>query len=90
MEPIETLSKIINGNEVYFYFLKMKLSLFIWVGQSPAKMKQLTVAMDLPVSAYNFNYVYQNFHYRATLLHKLSYWAREVQIKWQVELVSFT
>ena len=56
MEPVETLSKTINGNEVYFYFLKMKLSLFIWVGRSPATMKQLAVAMHLPVSAYCFNW----------------------------------
>ena len=57
MEPVEKLSKIINGNEVYFYFLKMKSSIFIWVGRSPATMKELAVAMHLPVSAYSFNYI---------------------------------
>ena len=58
MEAVETLSKTINGHDVYFYFLKMKLSLFIWVGRSPATMKQLAVAMHLPVSAYDFNLYY--------------------------------
>jgi len=61
MEPVETLSKVINEKEIFFYFLKMKLSIFIWVGQSPATMKQLSVAMNLPVSAYTFNYAIKLF-----------------------------
>ena len=89
MEPVETLSKVINGNDIYFYFLKMKSSVFIWVGRSPATMKDLAVAMHLPVSAYNFNYIIKKFDFRVTLPHTLSYWVRELQIKLQVVLVSF-
>lgn len=84
MEPVEKLSKIINGNEVYFYFLKMKSSIFIWVGRSPATMKELAVAMHLPVSAYSFNYITKILFHRVTLLHTLNYWVKELQIKLQL------
>ena len=65
MEPVETLSKVINGNDIYFYFLKMKSSVFIWVGRSPATMKELAVAMHLPVSAYNFNYIIKKIRFQS-------------------------
>ncbi|XP_065913681.1 proteasome assembly chaperone 4-like [Dysidea avara] len=48
MEPVETITKSLHGTEIYFYYLKMKASIFIWVGRSPATLKELTVAMDLP------------------------------------------
>jgi len=51
MEPVETIIKTLQGTEIYFYYLKMKASIFIWVGKSPATLKELTVAMHLPVSA---------------------------------------
>jgi len=51
MEPVETITKTLHGAEIYFYYLKMKASIFIWVGRSPATLKELTVAMHLPVSA---------------------------------------
>lgn len=57
MEPVETITKTLHGAEIYFYYLKMKASIFIWVGRSPATLKELTVAMHLPVSAPAYNQI---------------------------------